>query len=158
MWLQEHSLAFPLLTAPFIIVSEECSLLPTLQGAWDGQLEWGCITYKNLSKKQYCWFFFLLVQHSTSEHFTIVVNKTAQWIPGSNALIATLREKEVVLFTLFTSSLTENQIPSLLIENISVEFEAWNYIKTYFIFKDHEMKILNMEEIASRAVNEGCAR
>lgn len=37
----------------------------------------------------------------------------------------------------------------MLIENIYVEFEAWNYIKTYFIFKDHEMKILNMEEIAS---------
>lgn len=59
----------------------------------------------------------------------------------------------------FFKSITEERLaysqpegnPSafLVIENLYVEFEAQNHIKTSFIVKDHEVKIFNVEEIAS---------
>ena len=59
------------------------------------------------------------------------------------------RERNRIFYIVYKQLDRIESFLNMLIENIYVEFEAWNYIKTYFIYKDHEMKILNMEEIAS---------
>lgn len=99
------------------------------------------------------WYFWAILHGSKP--------RTAKQIPESSALIVTPWGRERIFLKvqqrtcLLTVSLLENPTLSSLIESMYVELEALNYIKVYFIFEYHEMKIFNVEEIASWATNRG---